>query len=293
MSSQDFHLSTPGGVPYKIVDLKGSFTEEAANCTGTYLIHAANLLLFVQEGLPGPYTGRARFPGLDTLSCVKIDFEAHDKSRPIDPFGIDSGASDRTYGDLLLVNVEFSTRPENDGSADSSDPRTFLEISCNGSGEFIYTPTRGKAIWEAGFGEPAEQCREIDVPSTVVQPEIEWGCSWSQIPHVYFYNTLFPKIRSTIGKVNSATFPLLAGATGETVLFIGFSMRQQFTWRAGFVGTPPVQADFKFVQKEIEVAGGVTIGHNHFYRPGHGWRKLLVNGSNVYQTADLTNLFVV
>lgn len=301
-----WRLTTLGGIPTKILARTGSFSDEDSSLTETYIIQASQLLNFVTESFPSPvvfngivqYPIRRKCPGLPTLSTMRISWEGlSGDAKPCDPFSVDPSAPSGTYEQFLKVTVEYGTSPGNDISMpDSGDPRTFLEINANATGEFITTPPSGKAVWDPATkrpGDPGDDTlRERQIPQVVPTSEVEWSVRWSQIPSSFYTDSLAATLRSKLGHVNNGTMSLLLDAPEDTILFAAYSASQQFTWRSGFVGKPPIQLEMKFIEKNFIDTGGVQVTHQHYYRPGYGFRKLLVDGTNPsYPQADLDAIF--
>lgn len=301
IDASEWRLTTSGGIPYKLVSSEGSFSEEEAEGREVYIIRASDLLDFVHEGFPDPtfnvatgmiyYTRRAFMPGLP-LHCERIAWKAHDDSRPIDPFGNDPTAPDGTYGDYVRLEVEYGTSPSNDAESDPNDPLTFLEVTANGGGEFI--PTQARTATWLRFGDETtdDPVREAHLPQTIACPEVEWSVRWSQIPYNFFNQILITRLRERLGTVNDAVMPILQNAPAETVLFAGWSLSQQFTWRPGLTGRSPVKLELKLVERNFVTAEGVQVTWNHQYRPGKGFRRILFNGTDpIYASTAMNNLF--
>ena len=106
----------------------------------------------------------------------------------------------------------------------------------------------------------------------------------------FFNDILAARLRSNINKVNNAAMPLFHNAPAETILFLGFSQRQQYTWRVGHSGKSPIELNMKFLEKNFQ-ADGVQITHNHFWRPGVGWRILFFDGEKSFETANLSAIY--
>jgi len=241
------------------------------------------------------------------MQSVRIAWESWDDGVPIDPFGSDPTAPDGTYYDFARVIVDYSTQSNTGGSGggnpDPNDPFTFLEVSVVGGGNYIYTPSRGSLTWKGEGSEENTEIRERDVPISIRQPEVEWVIRWSQLPFSFFNLTLIERLRANLGRVNSEPFKVIFNAPAETILFTGWSMQQQFTWRSGLNGQPPLQLELRFAEKNFISNEGVQVTHNHFYRPSGttdpvtkaGWRKVLVSTSAgnkyVYEAADLNLIF--
>lgn len=315
--SSTWRLTTGSAIPYKLVERSGVFEAENASAKETYIMKANQLMAFAAECFPLPYyafgtvyyPSRRRMPGLSPLVTTRITWKAHVGGRPIDPFGADPTAPDGTYEENVQLDIDYQVMPENDQQRDPNNPFTFLEITGSASGEFLHAPVRGVALWvdepfesSQSSSSPApepypdilhgseNEVTEIDIPNTIVQPTIEWNCKWSQIPFAYFNNTLLPRLRNKMGMINDDVF-VLFDAPAETVLFMGFTFREQFTWRSGYTGTPPIELDIKFLEKNFKTSEGVQVTHNHIYRPGVGWRRMTINGEPLYEETDMDELF--
>jgi len=294
--------ATTSGIPYRVVSVSGDYSDEEATVREEYIIESYNLMAFIIESFPTPYTDwatgnliippRRPLPGYAVLRTRRISFEAFTEGRPVDPFVADINAPADTYEGFLKLTIEYATSKENDEDPTNQDPRTFLEITANASGEFLHTPARSNVVWEGEAGEDDEEVREMDIPQTVVQPETEWSVRWSQIPFGFMDDILIGRLRNKLGKVNSTPMNLLFSAPEETILFLGYNIQQQFTWRENLAGQPPMILEFKFLEKRLETSEGVWVGHNHFYRPGVGWRRMLIDGHPAYASTNLDNIFV-
>lgn len=322
-----WRLTTNGGIKFKYLGTSGEFSNEEGNVNWRILIQSSQLIAFLTEMFPPSITignisipQTALLPGLPTLAAKRLTFKSFDGSLPIDPFGFDSSASVSTYYPVIEVDVEFGPRETQEPK--QSDPFTFLEISGNTTGEFIHS-TMPRSKWqpktnpdlddedddeapgdwadgdtnEPGAGATAptegtpETNRDPTVPTTILVPQTEWTLKWNQIPFEFFRDVLIHRLRILLGRVNSAPVPVLFGALPETLLFVGFNYSNQFTWRDGHVGTPPVSVEIKIIEKRV-VWKGIIRGHNDFWRPGIGWETLLQDGVNkVYKAWDYNGLF--
>lgn len=297
-----WRLTTLGGIPIRIEARSGEFGEEDASATEVCIIQASQLLDFIAEALPAPvtvsgipeYPIRRGLPGLTSLRTKKISWEGLTPGRPVDPFGTDPNAPNKTYEQFLRLTINYGTSPNNDNDQpDQQDPKTFLEISANASGEFITTPPASSAFWkfadEASGGEPV---KERQVPNTIPVPELEWNVRWSQIPFDFFGDSLLSSLRSGLGKVNSSPMSLFFDSPTDTILFIGFTIRQQFTWRTGRGAQPPLQLEMKFLEKNFTASDGTEVTHQHVYRPNKGFQKLYIDGNLSFQQTNLDNIFL-
>jgi hypothetical protein len=313
----EWRLASPGGsVPFKFLGLDGSFEATKGSVSYKGLIPSDRLVDFLVETFPPPITvGKVSvpqsvpLPGLPGLICTKVAFKNQDDGRPVDPFGFDPDAPAGTYHPAVEVNMEFGPRDISDPKPD--DPRTFLEISSNTSGEFINS-TAPRAKWQAETrnasdiaddedpgsvtdpeveeevedpaGKPTTKgektpVKDPTIPMMVLVPHTEWTVKWKQIPYYYFYNVMVRRLRWCLGRVNANNMPLIFGAIPETILFLGYNYSESRTWKDGEVNTPPVDVEMKFLEKRV-VWNNIVIGHNHFWRPGVGWQRLLIDGTN-------------
>jgi len=326
----EWRLMTPGGIRHRLVSQHGSFQEEDATWIMTIIIQASDLANFITEAFPTPTFGtsifypRRFYPyGLPALRAKRVSVKGNTDGRPIDPFSADAQAPSGTYEPFLKVTIEFTTCPEND-QPEADNPFTFLDIRAQASGEYLTSEVSGDHVrWQDEEGD-TESPTEQDTPleQKVPSVEIEWSCKWKQIPFDWFRDTLIPRMRSLIGKVNNANMVLFHNAPPETILFDSWSMTYQYTWREGYPGKSPVSLDMKFIEKNFEgeynpiepeidsdemseYSGSessqsessqsetftVQVTHNHIWRPNCGWQRLLINGNPIYQQADLASLF--
>lgn len=317
-----WRLVTPWGTPYRYLEgSTGEISLESASAQLSYIIRASDLMNFAAEAFPLVttiggglvYPSRVRLPGAPALAAQRMTWKAHTPGRPIDPFGGDPLAPADTYEPFLEVTIQFATVPENDQEPDGGNPRTFLEVSSSTSAEFLTGNVRGTAsepaVWEDPMfpGSPGAvadfEVREIDVMERVTEVTTEWNVKWPQIPFDWFEDTLLPKLRAAAGKVNSTVMELFHDAPAETILYLGNSLDEEYTWRAGYAGRSPLSLTLRFLEKNFEAAEPGTlvmhqVTHNHEFRPGHGWRRLYLNvagappvGNPIYASADLNDIF--
>jgi hypothetical protein len=226
-----------------------------------------------------------------------VKYKGLTEGKPIDPFGADSNAPAGTYEDFLEVTIDYGPSERgSDDDPDQEDPTTFLEISSTASTNFLAN-TEGStgALWGAPYGSSTSNntsAVNIDIPDTVIETSIEWSFRWPQVPYEYFSDTLIARFRAALGKVNSGPTSLFHNAPAETILFLGYAINQSYTWRRDDgVIIPPLSVDFKFLEKSFTAVDGTQVTHNHFYRPGVGWRRLYVNSNPVFQQTNLDNIF--
>jgi len=178
-----------------------------------------------------------------------------------------------------------------------NDPKTFLEISGNATGELLQISPDGSGTFDSASGDPIEN---PVLPVTKTIPTIEWNVRWSQIPKEFF-PTLLKVMRPKVGTVNQGAMPLLENAPAETVMFVGFSWQDQYTWKSDALENPlsdqpPVLVDMKFTEKNIEFTGDggvkLTAGWNHAWRPNKGgWSELFINGNPPFERENLNAMF--
>jgi len=115
-----WRLQTSGGVKYKLVHgfPNGTFEDEDASIQEKYIIRSTDLLKFVSESFPSTFSTplgdiqvfpNRPMPGLGSLSTKNISFESLDSGRPVDPFGSDPTASEKTYSQFLYVTITYGT----------------------------------------------------------------------------------------------------------------------------------------------------------------------------------------
>ena len=323
---EDWRLESPGGIKHKLISQSGTFKEEDADWQMVVVIRSEDLEPFMEEVFPNPsFVSSISYPrrffpaGLPALAAVQAQVQGFTSGKPIDPYSADPSAVAGTYEQFLQITITFSTVPEND-NPDPNDPFTFLEISGTSSGEFLSGEVSGDSTqWENNLGSkdsPDEQDGPLEqrVPSS----EIEWSCKWKQIDHTWFHHTLLPRLRSLIGKVNEDDMVALFDSPPETILFLSWSMSQQFSWRSGRAGASPVALDLKFLEKNFEgwqeapeddsaessassasastttpsmFGVPVQVTHNHIWRPNRGWFRPLINDDPMFELDDLNSIF--
>lgn len=310
--STSWRLQTgSAGVPYRILGMEGSFGTEDADLTMKVLISASDLLAFATEMFPPPYffgdwpvypaVGRVYGTG---LNIARFSWKGHIDGKPVDPLSVDPNAPAGTYQQNCELSLEFSTKrssstpgsgSDQQSESDPNDPFTFLEISCSGAGEFIHS-TAPKAKWTDSeilqMSDPSqsEPNKLQTTPVSILVPEVEWDVNWPRVPHNFYKNTLVTRLRNALGKVNSDTMSVLFDAPKETILFVGYSLRQSYTWRTQT--QPPFQLNLKFLEKHVIDGEGNVRGHNDFWKADVGWQRLLYDGDNpVYAQANLNAVF--
>jgi hypothetical protein len=302
VDASEWRLTTDDGIPYRLVSSNGVFTEEDATAQEVIIIKAHQLGQFVQEAIPPPFSAinavfypqRRLMPGTP-LQTKRISWKSNVEGKPVDPFLQDTDAGSNTYEGDLELTIDYGTHPSNDSDSDPDDPRTYLEITGNASGNFLVCNVGGDAQWEAQGDLPLETITNNDLPHYVPQPEIEWTCIWSQIPSHFFEDTLRTRLNQALGRVNSAVMPLFWNAPIETILFIGWSVKLQYSWRSDMGGQAPLRLELKFLEKNFKAIDAdneiVQVTHNHYYTSEKGWRRMLVRGEPVFRQSNLLTVF--
>lgn len=297
-----WRLRTAGGIPYKKKSLSGEYDREKAGAQETYIIRASDLQAFAEESFPiieslggvVIFDWERTMPGAPLLYTRKLSYKGLDDSKPNDPFGSDATAPDGTYEEFLEVTISYE--PSILTSKDKTDdPLTFLEVTSEASTNFL-ADTQGAlgARWEPLTGTTESTGVNVSFPVSVIEPCIDWSFKWPLVPYQFFSDKLISRIRARLGMVNSGPTTLFHNAPAETILFLGYSIGQSLTWRKkDGVTMPPLNITFKFREKNFTSVEDVQVTHNHFYREGKGWRRLLVNGEPTFAMTDLNQLFAV
>ena len=310
----EWKLTSPGGIKHKLIRQWGSFGREGATWKQEICIQSHDLMALVVESFPVPYIvgplvfyPRRFYPaGLPALECKNLDVEGFTSGRPVDPFaaGLALYTSDEyaaTFEPYLRVTITFGPSPANDQARDPDNLFTFLEITAAASGEFLtHEVNQDDVKWEdaSGASEDPDE-KDTDLERSVVSTEVEWTCKWPQIPFNFFYTVLKPRMHAAMGKVNDANLPLIGNAPPETVLFLGYQMGYEYSWREGYTGVSPVHATLRFVEKNFlgpqKRASGAWVDtqvtHNHIFRSNHGWSRLLVDDVPIYEQGNLMAIF--
>jgi len=322
----NWRLQTIGGLPYKFVKMSGRFSPETASIDWVAIFRASDLILAMAELFPGPITvGNITIPqggvmpGAPGLVAQSATFKSLDTNMPIDPFGVDGGASSRTYHPYIEVTVNFAPSAYQD--PDPNDPFTFLEVTGNESYEVIYVPpgdtklvdevnsdgendeTPGTGPIDADTGEVSGTVtlgyprvnQNPNLPCAILVPTTEWNVRWRQIKNTTFRNVISHRLRLIGGRVNSLPLPFLYNAQPETVLYAGQSISNSYSWRDDNVNSSPIDLSMKLIEKRV-VWRGITVGHNHVWEPGKGWVRVLIGPDKdepMYRRTDFNFLFKV
>jgi len=295
-----FWALSAGGIPYKLMNgfPTGSLNEESGQIDEKYIIQAKDLAGFLGLSFPRGInldeetfivSPNRRYPGSTAFHTTSVAFAPLRDALPADPYNLDPGAPSGTYDDFIVVSVSYITGPQNE---DENDPTTFLQISADSTAEFLTVPVRGlNAAWSDSHAswKAEDQVKSPLTNVTKIVPETQWDVTWPRINRA-FMPTIIEAMRNRMGLVNEKKMPLLQNAVAETVMFIGYSYQEDYTWREGWENTP-VTVGMKFLEKHVKQDGKV-IGHNHFIKDETGqWEPLQINEKPVYESSDLNNLF--
>ena len=294
-----WRLETDGGIKYKLLQghPNGTFDQEAAEITEEYIIQSKDFEDFIEESFPPTvisgilwtYATRREYPGFGRLFTDTVAFGPLEDNKPCDPYDSDPTAPDGTYSDFLKLSINYKVSSDSRDDPSNNLDQQFLEISSSTAGDFVTMPVQHDDKWDSLAGD---DIKDINVPANKLIPMTEWSVKWPRVPPSV-YQILLARSRLLIGTVNLFTVPTLYNPPAETLLFVGFSHRELYSWRED---GPQVEFTLNFLEKHIKFDGGAAVafpGHNHFFRPGVGWQRLLINGEVVYPLLDLNPLFVV
>lgn len=140
-----WRLKTSDGIPYKVLGMTGGYDRDAGKIQVEVLIPSSSLDDFLPFIFPPPvqigyilYPKATSLPGIPSLVATSLTFKSQDEQLPIDPYGFDPNAPSGTYYGILHLSIEYDTLTKQ-RKPNPNDPRTFLEISSNVSGEFLHT----------------------------------------------------------------------------------------------------------------------------------------------------------
>jgi len=298
-----------GNIPIKLISTTGKIGPEDASAVQEVLIQSANLPAFAVYCFPLPvaqsgsilYPRRRYLPGFPALVLKDMDYESWSGDKPIDPFSGDPSAPSGTYDEYLKVTLNYGTAPENDQEPNPDDPRTFLEVSCRSESQFLsYAPTGVNATWDQASlqQDNGNAVKDADLNVVVPNHTQQWTLRWPQVPYSFFNDTLIDRLNLLRGKVNLTVLELFNDAPAETIMFTGYDLETQYTWREDYAGISPVNVVLTFVEKnflhfgEGGVANDVQVTHNHFFDPRTGrWRKIYIDGKPVYHPTELSTIW--
>ena len=322
-----WRLQTNGGVRYRFLGSTGSFNQEEGEIEWKAIIRSVDLYEVLEELFPPPitvggvsYPNAGTMPGFPSMVAKKLNYDSHVEGKPIDPYEYDSAVAPiGTYSEYLVISITFG--PFVAKASNPSDPRSFLEVSCSASGEFLFVPSTntqvqseesaagpddevpGEGAIEAGTGrvvsdpvpETKRPTRSPVMPASMLVPTLKWSVKWKQIPADHFRSTVIHRLRLMLGRVNNTDCGFLYNAPPETLLFIGFNHTESYSWRLGNVESSPIDVDLQIIEKRV-IHRGVICGHNHVFEPGNGWVRQWIGSTwseSMYRGIDMNFLFQV
>ena len=279
------------GIPIRVVTTSGNFAKEDAVVTRVVLIQSSRLIDFANSVLPRVdivagkpvWTAPHSFYTSDiNLYAEDISWQPHVPGKPADPFGEDPVASTQTYQDILEVTITYKPLPP--------DARNFLTIQGRASMEYLHIVSPDTK-YEGASSSAYEENRDPHLPVQLTVPVTEWTVTWHRLPRSIWNETVYPLVRSRLGKVNDTPFIPLFSAPQDTVLFTGFNFRDQYTWRNNKANPAytslvddylPVTVEFMFKERHVtnsDEDGATVHGWNSVYVPSAGeWRNLRIGG---------------
>lgn len=322
-----WRLQTNGGVKYRFLGSTGSFNQEEGEIEWKAIIRSVDLYEVLQELFPPPilvggvsYPNAGTMPGFPSMIAKTIKYESRVDGIPVDPWEYDSPSAPLgTYSEFLVISISFA--PHVAKASNPEDPRSFLEVSCSASGEFLFVPSTntkvndeegslgaddenpGNGVIDGETGLPegdrmAEEKRPVRMPilpASMMVPSLKWSVKWKQIPADHFRNTVIHRLRLMLGRVNNANCSFLYNAPPETLLFLGFNHTESYSWRLGNLESPPIDVDLQILEKRV-IHRGVVCGHNHVFEPGNGWVRQWIGAAHdesMYRGIDMNFLFQV
>jgi len=326
-----WRLVTNGGVRYRFLGSTGSFNQEGGEIEWKAIIRSQDLYEVLVELFPPPimvggvsYPNAGTMPGYPAMVAKKVSYDNHVEGLPTDPYGYDTTAPMGTYSEFIVITISFG--PHVAKASNPADPRSFLEVSCQASGEFLFVPstntqiqneesTTGTEDEEPGEGAidgntglptgdrtnpPGEEgekrpVRNPVLPASMMVPALKWSVKWKQIPADHFRSVVIHRLRLMLGRVNSAPCGFLYDAPPETLLFLGFNHTESYSWRLGNLESPPIDVDLQILEKRV-IHRGVICGHNHVFEPGNGWVRQWIGANwdeSMYRSIDMNFLFQV
>lgn len=323
----EWRLTSNEGIKYRFLGLEGSFDYHTGDVNWRGIFRSQDLIPLCNELFPPPrnhggliYSINGTMPGWPNMTARRVSFKALDGGgQPCDALNTDPTAPVGTYHGYVEVTINFASG--NNKNPDPTNPRTFLEISSSTGGEFIYAPPgnslladeeneQGSVDESPGTGPVNPESGEISgrvseterrpnrspvLPTTIIVPTTEWTIKWKHIPLDYFKNVCIHRLRYINGRVNSTACNFLYNAAPETLLCTGFTHAESYSWKDAQLETPPIDIEIKLVEKRI-IRRGITIGHNHVWEPGVGWRRVWVGPNKdepMYYGSDFNFLFKV
>ena len=224
------------------------------------------------------------YPGMDKTVATSLKIE------PFDPEAIESDDSfdletdlPRYGGSCLKAIIEYQSIPDEDRpDIPETESGSWITYRIASFCEDAEIPV-GQWKWEddAAIPVPSDMVAIKNVPIT------EHHLTWHQVA-----GPPWTAIADTQGKVNNAEF---VGCGPGTLLFIGAESNKLYRRGDGIADTPSAftwQIKYIFREKSTK-SGGNVYGWNHFCRKQPaGWKRLILNGSDMYDSANFGRLFI-
>ncbi len=217
-----WRLKTLRGIPYRVISLSLSVEENKARATEVLMMPQYYVVAFINESFPPRNNSenktairRTRFLPGTRLQTKSITAEAHTGGRPSDFFGADWLAPANTYDPMAKVTVSYETKEQ--------EEKTPYKVSARASGQVLTVPVPS-GEWDTG-----EKIDQPNIPFQLMTPTVTWSVEWPSVDRNLFRETILPRLRSAVGRVNDKAMSLFFGAPEETVLFLGFDFEEQFS----------------------------------------------------------------
>lgn len=294
-----WRIQTAGGIKYKVKE-GPTFeynTKKELKATQTVIVRSQDLEAFLLEMIPTPTVmygigyilTPAILPGTTSLYVESVSAEPMDLGKPADPFQADPTATGATYAEYYLVRINFGQT-----SGDAEDSFLEREVTCT---EEAMEVEPAKTELSDGHGS-----FDASTPYTVgdsKEPDKDKAAKYyKKIPVInlslrykYVVTPNWPLLLRLSGKVNSIAHALLMGSEPTTVLFKGFTARQEFLWKDRTTQIKPWSFDLQFGIKRI-VWGTKVYGWNHYWSANKKkWMWKLVDGKLPFELDNVALLF--
>lgn len=232
------------------------------------------------------------------LYAQECSWRALVPGKPVDPYLTDPGVNmvEGAYDEYLELTIVYKPIPPN---ADK-----FLTVSARASGEFIHTTSPSSTYESESPGGQDEENKDPYLPNVITVPTTEWTITWHRLPRSVWNTYVYRDIQKRLGKVNSTAMKQLFDAPAETILFTGYTFRDDYTWRSyESTAAPsvseilPCTVEFMFREKHMRNTSeedATVHGHNSVYRPEAAeWRKVKIGADDkpLYKKTNLNSLF--
>lgn len=321
-------LETAGGIKY--TQYEGfptiEWNEDEATAVEVYLMKSTDVIGFINEVAPLPYVDeegtiylptRRRMPGTNFMISRSVSAEPFGGKKPGDPFGVDSDAPNDTYDDTYKLTINYSTMKnsaDDDQVRDPKDPRTFLERTVDGGGEFLavgpqntttgdkdlgidQNPEAQDATDGQSFGSNypnamaitnEEATADPNLPIVKFIPTAEFSFKWPLVivppwrTMFGYLGTVNGSIRKSSGAIDEVQRAihrrLFFNLENETVLYKGFSATQKFIWNGSSAAAQPWEVRLQFSMKRVEELKKI-YAWNHVWVPKtQKWQRVFRKG---------------